>query len=105
MKIFVLDDLRNIAADVTCRTATAAYIILQRSATFDVYYFDHDLGSTEPGTSGYDVLCWAIEQHKYIPIGAYVCLVTSNPVGRHKMELALASNGFVKIYNKWERVK
>ena len=91
---FLLDDLRDIHAEVICRSAKAAYIVLE-TQRFDYYMFDHDLGSTKPGTSGYDVLKWALE-NKYIPAGSIVEFVTSNPVGRQNMANQIISHGGFK---------
>lgn len=104
MRTILIDDLRNIQADVTCRTAAAAYPILE-SQSFDCYYFDHDLGSTKPGTSGYDILKWAL-MNEYIPVGAVVHLVTMNPVGNQNMKNQLLSFGFDQIGsgNTFERI-
>ncbi len=94
-RTFLLDDLRtHIPADVICRTASAAFSTLG-GATFDVYYFDHDLGSVKPGTTGYDVLKWALE-NRLIPIGAIVILVSQNPVGKQNMINQLTTYGFTR---------
>ena len=96
MRKFLLDDLRDIKANVICRTASAAFVALEKHDPFDLYYFDHDLGETKPGTSGYDVLNWALD-NKLIPMGAQVVLVTQNPVGRNNMAAALITNGFSRL--------
>ena len=95
MKRFLLDDIRVIEdVDVTCRSARQAMPVLEKEM-FDVYFFDHDLGSTKPGTSGYDVLKWALENDLLNPEGS-VFLVTSNPVGRQNMENQLFTYGYRK---------
>ena len=91
MRRILIDDLREIEAEVVCKTAKAAYKELEKGI-FDIYYFDHDLGSTKPGTSGYDVLTWALENEK-IPAGAIVYLVSNNPVGKQRMRDALLNHG------------
>jgi hypothetical protein len=96
MKRFLLDDIRNISGiDCLCRTATEAYIALEKEM-FDVYIFDHDLGEVKPGTEGGDVLRWAL-QNEYINPKGSVFLITQNPVGRDKMRNILVDHGW---YNK-----
>ena len=91
-KIFLLDDLRVFGVDVTARTATQGYKVLE-TEKFDEYLFDHDLGSIQPGTSGYDVLKWALENNK-LSDHCTVFLVTSNPVGRQNMGNILQDYNF-----------
>jgi len=96
MRRFLLDDIRTIDyIDVTCRTPQDAYIVLEKE-WFDVYMFDHDLGEVKPGTTGYDVLKWALTYNHLNP-KASIFLVTNNPVGREQMKNLLKDFGY---YNK-----
>ncbi len=104
MKRFLLDDIRNIDdVQVVCRRAIEAFKVLEKEG-FDVYIFDHDLGDTKPGTSGYDVLKWALEQGK-LKEDATIILATSNPVGRLNMGYLLSDYGYTQsgiVWNKGE---
>lgn len=90
MSTILIDDLRKTKADTVCRTPAQAYMELSMGE-WDLYIFDHDLGYTQPGTSGYDILNWALEKDR---IYGSVKLVTSNPVGRSRMVAALEQHGF-----------
>lgn len=93
MKRFLLDDIRTLPdIDTLCRTPQDAYNVLDNEY-FDVYIFDHDLGEVHPGTTGYDVLRWALEQNK-IEDSASIFLITNNPVGRDNMIAMLKSHGW-----------
>ena len=95
MKRFLLDDLRVIAdIHTTCRTAVQGFKTLE-TEEFDVYFFDHDLGEVRPGTTGLDVLRWALQENK-LKEGSSVFLVTQNPVGRKNMEDQLFTFGWRK---------
>jgi CheY-like chemotaxis protein len=102
MKRFLLGDIKTIEdIHTTCRTALEAYKILDKQ-WFDVYIFDHDLGETQPGTSGYDVLKWLLEQG-FINPNAGIFLIASNPVGRKNMEELLKSCNYYKRGIEWIR--
>ena len=86
----LIDDVRDLKADVIARTAQAGWEMLS-AHSWDGLLLDHDLGEE---TTGYDLLCRALD--------ADVCpktviLVTSNPVGKAKfMVAALMHYGYVK---------
>ena len=90
----VIDDIRNINATTVCRTPAQAYKELS-AKKYDIYYFDHDIGFTEPGTSGYDILTWALENN-HVKENCIVNLVTMNVVGIEKMSAALINHRFTK---------
>ena len=91
MKSFLLDDIKTPPdCEVICRTAADAYITLEKEQGFIVYYFDHDLGSSKPGASGYDVLRWALE-NEALNKEAIIFIITDNPVGRQNMSNLLLS--------------
>ncbi len=104
MKYFILNNTAEVSDATICRTAVCAYQTLEVE-TFDVYYFESDLGETMPGTSGYEVLKWAVMANK-IPIGAKVILTTNNFVSRYNMASLLTSNGFSIVHlNQFKRIK
>lgn len=86
-KILLIDDLRDLKADVICRNYSDGIWALI-NGTWDVLLLDHDLASFdgEDGRekTGYDVLCFLEMHPQYLP--NRIELVTANPVGRQKMQ-------------------
>ncbi len=95
----LIDDERDLNCDVIARTAKAGKRLLS-IVCWDVVCFDHDLGL---GETGYDVLMYAIENEFLFNVKK-IQLVTSNPVGRAKMETALLMDGWKRL-NPMEFVK
>lgn len=91
MKTLLIDDLRNIKADVIARTYDEGIKALQ-SQHFNILYLDHDLGDTDENKTGYGIMVFLEENPKYLP--NKIILVTANPVGRNRMQLVID-----KIYN------
>lgn len=89
----LIDDLREIEVDHTARNASEGRKAL---LSFPVthLYLDHDLG--EDSENGYQILEWALERGCCPP---NVFLITANPVGSAKMELALLNNGYTRKGN------
>lgn len=95
---FLLDDERNLGCDVIARTPEGAKLILSACGKyFEGAVFDHDLGCTE---TGYDVLCWAIE-NDCLP--NKVEIVTANPPGYQRMQFAVEKAGYKRNGNIWEK--
>lgn len=84
----LIDDIRTIYADKTCRTYAEGIESLKEGG-WDVLWLDHDLGEEK---TGYDIMCFLEENPKYLP-GKIVC-VSANPVGRKRIEQVID-----KIYN------
>lgn len=85
----LVDDLRNTPTDFIARTYEAAEIALWNLRPYiTVLILDHDLGEEK---DGYDLCKWALE-HNCLP--REVQLVTSNPVGRENIRLALINAGY-----------
>ena len=98
MKRFLIDDERVLPdIDKHAKCAAQAFNMLAADQDFDVYIFDHDLGSIEVGTTGYDVLKWALKE-KLINEKASIYFTTNNPVGRKNMEDLLISYGWYNAY-------
>jgi hypothetical protein len=103
----VVDDLRNIGADIICRTHDAAIRVLA-AVPVDHLYLDHDLGCIDENgqeRTGYDVANFleGIE-----PKPDRVTLVTDNPSGRVRMGLALEAMGykpadFLEVHREFRR--
>ena len=84
MKSLLIDDVRDIDADVVARTFEAGIEAL-KAHKFDVLYLDHDLGDEDPRKTGYDILNFLENNPQFLP-SQKIILVTSNPVGRIKMQ-------------------
>lgn len=83
MRTLLIDDLREIIADVVARTYDDGIAALKDQGPFDVLYLDHDLADPNPAHTGYDVLNF-LELNPHLLPGRIV-LVTQNPVGMEKM--------------------
>jgi len=85
----LIDDMRNIHADITARTAEAGKAILEKlSGSIDCLGIDFDLGGE---ISGYDIARWALERG-YLP--RKVQIVSMNPPGRKAIQAALLDAGY-----------
>jgi hypothetical protein len=83
----LIDDFRELNCDKTCRTVADGIKALQEQI-WDELYLDHDLGIyASDERTGYDVLCWLEANPQFLP--KKIILVTSNPVGRQRMQQAL----------------
>ena len=94
----LIDDVRD-GSGIICRTFEAAVFVLravhETSAPHTKKFrlvIDHDLGNDgdNAGKSGYDVLMWAVDNNIHLPAEVY--LVSSNPVGRKRMEALLVKD-------------
>lgn len=96
----LIDDTRNLNADIIVRNGEAGLMVLQAfRSKVEVVYLDHDLGLGS--ISGYEVLCRAL----FLDVlPNKVQLVTSNPVGRVNMYAALKQAGYTTI-NGFDFVK
>lgn len=95
----LIDDTRDLGCDVIARTPEAAKYLLS-NGKWECVCLDHDLGSTE---SGYDILIWALDNNL---LPDKVQLVSSNPIGRERMRVALVLAGYVTVNNvDFERSK
>ena len=100
MRNLLIDDMRNPGEGIIptdCVVARSPFAGMQElnKEVWDVLYLDHDLGCIVDGDewTGYDVLC-AIEEGLCLK-PRKVVLVTSNPVGRARMEQVIR-----KLYEK-----
>lgn len=84
----LIDDLREIDADVVARTGEEGLEVL-RTQPVTHLYMDHDLGLF--CMDGYQVIAQALKEGICPP---NVFMVTSNPVGRQNMVAALEENGY-----------
>lgn len=92
MKTLLIDDLREIEADVVARSYDAGINALKNKGPFDLLLLDHDLGEDHLDDdghmkTGYGIMCWLEENQQYLP--ERIQLVTSNPVGRTKMQTVI----------------
>ncbi len=90
MATLLIDDQRNLPADRVARTYKEGVEAL-RERHWDVLYLDPDLGDFSGiegrERTGYDVACWLEEHPQFLP--DRIEIVTNNPAGRRKIELAL----------------
>ncbi|WP_412471359.1 cyclic-phosphate processing receiver domain-containing protein [Halobacteriovorax sp. RT-1-4] len=92
MKTLLIDDIRTIPATYTARTYQDGIRKLS-TESWDLLLLDHDLGCFDDTTgrelTGYDIVCWLEKNPNHLP--KTTKLVTSNPVGRDRMNLVLKS--------------
>jgi hypothetical protein len=90
MKTLLIDDMRDIKADVIARTYNEGIKALKSQGPFDILYLDHDLASYDEygrEKTGYDIMCFLEVNLRYLP--ASIVVVSSNPVGRRNMEVVI----------------
>lgn len=83
----LIDDCKNLNADIIARTYAAGIAILQAKIVTHLY-LDFDLGETK---TGYDLLMSGFFQNL---IPDFVQLVTHNPPGRKQMAGLLEEKGY-----------
>jgi response regulator of citrate/malate metabolism len=81
MKTLLIDDIRNLKADRVARNYEEGIKALKEEK-WDLLLLDHDLGQ-EDGKDGTGIMNWLEENQEYLP--GKIELVTSNPVGRDRM--------------------
>ena len=86
----LIDDERDIPCDIIARTYGAGVDCLRR-LKLACAIFDHDLGELDDRRNGYDLMLWAVE-NGFLP--NRVQIITSNPVGRAKMQQLLEAEGY-----------
>jgi hypothetical protein len=93
-RTLLIDDIRELVADVTARSYAAGLDALSSQGPWDTLLLDHDLASHEDGVekTGYDITKWIAAHMDKQP--RRVILVTSNPVGRDNMGFMLEAAGY-----------
>ncbi len=86
MRKLLIDDQREYDGMTQIARTFEAGLKALKEGNWDVLYLDHDLGQPEP-KNGYQLLCWLEEHPEFLP--GQIVLVTSNPVGRQKMQAVL----------------
>lgn len=86
-KTLLIDDIRDIQADVVCRTYEAGVSALRNLGPFSVLYLDHDLGDDDVAKTGYAIMNFLEDNQELKP--DEIVLVTSNPVGRKRMQVVV----------------
>jgi len=87
----LIDDVRDFNVDIIARNGISGLKLLD-AFDFEMVYFDHDLGD---GITGFEVLSQALNRNRLNQ--SKIKLITSNPVGRERMENILGDFGFKKI--------
>ena len=90
MPTLLIDDQRSLPVDRIARTYQEGVAALAEQH-WDILYLDHDLGDFSgvdgKELTGYDIACWLEQNPQHLP--DRIEIVTSNPVGRRNIELAL----------------
>lgn len=86
MRNLLIDDMRDIVGMTKVARTFEQGIEALKEGNWDILYLDHDLGQPEP-KNGYKIMCWLEEHPEFLP--KKIILVTSNPVGRQKMQAVL----------------
>jgi len=91
LKTFLVDDIRDLHADIIARTYEGATIVADAIFLNECrLLLDHDLG---PGKTGYDFINYLIAESN---MPAEVWIVSSNPVGRDNIGRALEAEGYLR---------
>ncbi len=89
--VLLIDDERNLEAHAVARNYFDGIKLLE-SQKWELLLLDHDLASYDENgkeKTGYDVMCWLEQNSQHLP--AKIKLVTSNPVGRQRMQQVINS--------------
>ena len=97
----VIDDERDIKADLVCRTYESGIAAL-RANKIDTLYLDHDLGQKH-GKDGYGIACFLERNAEHRP--RIIIIVSQNPVGVQKIQSAIEPFYFMVGNRKWMRNK
>lgn len=87
-RILLIDDVRNMDADVIARNYWEGIKQLELNGPWDLLLLDHDLASFDKHgreKTGYDVMLYLEQFPSKLP--KEIEFVTSNPVGRQKMKV------------------
>jgi len=100
VKILFIDDIRNPFDYI--KNVDGVFVVIARSAhqaiealkdyTFDIIFFDHDLGDDR---TGYDIAKWIVENNIKIKQGFRI--VSANPVGRFNISQLLNHYGYQEL--------
>lgn len=101
MRILFIDDIRN-PFDYIDRNSEGTFLVIARNEyqaiealkdyTFDIIFFDHDLGEDR---TGYDIAKWIVENNIEIKKGFKI--VSANPVGRFNISQLLNHYGYQEL--------
>lgn len=99
-KVLLIDDMRNLEADVICRNYADGMNALLYDGPWKTLLLDHDLASYDEKTgkeqTGYNIICWLEEFPRFAP--KEIICVSDNPVSRRKIEIAIQN-----IYKRRKR--
>lgn len=90
MRTLLIDDIRNLEADVIARNYTEGIKQLKFNGSWDLLLLDHDLASFDTKGkefTGYDIMCWLEENNEFLP--KEIRCVSDNPVGRDKINMVI----------------
>lgn len=96
----LIDDVRELDVDLTARTVDEGKAALEAGGVTHLY-LDNDLGLDQP-MEGIDILTWA-RDNDLVPSNVYI--VSSNPIGRKRMEDVLHFDlKYRKDGNWWRKI-
>ena len=87
MRTLLIDDVRDLIADVIARNYDEGIRQLKFNGPWDKLLLDHDLASFDADgkeKTGYDVMCFLEEFQEYLP--KLIVCVSANPVGARRIE-------------------
>lgn len=98
MRVLLIDDTREETApnimrkiDLIARTYWTGIDSLVKMGPWDLLLLDHDLSSFDSVNgkeyTGYDIMCFLEANPEYLP--KEIKIVSSNPVGRKRMQLVI----------------
>lgn len=93
MRTLLIDDFRNLKADLRCIDYDTGIVALEHYGPWDMLYLDHDLGDDDIKKSGYGIACWLETNPQFRP--DQIIIVSANPVGVQNIERVIS-----KFYTK-----
>jgi len=88
-RCLLIDDIRDLAADVIARNYFEGIKQLKLNGPWDLLLLDHDLASfiDSKEYTGYDIMCWLEGNQEYLP--SEIICVSSNPVGAQRIKTVI----------------
>jgi len=90
MRTLLIDDVRNLEANVIARNYNEGILQLRENGPWDLLLLDHDLASFDTNgreKTGYDVMCFLEKFPVFKP--KEIRCVSDNPVGRQRIETVI----------------
>lgn len=89
--ILLIDDVRDLkVATKVARTFESGLEALKEGG-WDELYIDHDLGTTDPQKTGYDLMCWLEQNPSFVP--KKIRCISANAVGAARIQYLINKLG------------